>query len=142
MADLAITAANVLPGAGASVRMYTAGSSIGAGAALYRKRADGKVYLALAAGAATPPESSTCCGIAAESASAGQPVGVFTAGTIAVGATVVTGAVYCLSAANPGGIAPNADIAGGDYTTVLGIGLTGQNLQLIAGFPTSGMLHA
>jgi hypothetical protein len=56
-----------------------------------------------------------------------------------VGATLVVGQVYVLSA-NAGNIAPVSDLATGWYTTILGIAISTTQLQM--GPVNSGIVHA
>lgn len=118
MADLSITAANVLAGADAVAKDGTAGATITSGQAVYRDSADDRYKLAdnnSATAAVRAPK-----GIALNSAAAGQPIRVLTEGDITIGATLTPGVVYYLSD-TPGGICPVADLAAGEYPTIIGI---------------------
>lgn len=119
MADLVITAASVVPGAGARIEHGTAGATITAGQALYLDSAvTGKWQLAdnnSATAAVRAPR-----GIALNSASLNQPIAVQTEGPITIGATMTAGVAYYLSD-TPGGICPVADLAPGEYPTVIGM---------------------
>lgn len=119
MADLTITAANVVAGSGAKIKHGTAGATITAGQALYLDSSDGKYKLADNDSATAAVRS--FAGIALNGASNGQPLAVLEAGSITIGATTAVGIVYCLSS-TAGGICPSADIATGDYNTVIGVG--------------------
>lgn len=117
MADLAITAANVVS-AGGSTRTGTAGATIAAGQPVYLDPADGKYKLADAnsgTAAARVP-----FGIALHGALNGQPLTVQYDGPVAIGATLSPGASYYLSS-TPGGICPFADLTTGAFPTILGI---------------------
>lgn len=114
MADLTITAANVNKITG-NVKNYTAAVAITAGQPVYLNTSS---QAALADADALA--SAAAIGIAENSAAAGQQVGVQISGTMDVGATLAVGTVYVVST-TAGGIAPLADIASGDYTTILGI---------------------
>jgi hypothetical protein len=118
MADLTITAANVISGSGATRVTGTAGASITAGQVVYRDSSDGKYKLADCDSATAAVRSPA--GIALHAASTGQPLTIQSAGPITIGATVTAGVAYYLSA-TPGGIAPVADLASGDYPVILGI---------------------
>jgi hypothetical protein len=59
-------------------------------------------------------------GIALHGSLANQPLTILTGGPITIGATVAVGDVVCLSS-TAGGICPSADIAAGDYNTIIGI---------------------
>lgn len=118
MADITITAANVLAGAGASVSRGTAGATITAGQVVYLDTADGRWKLA-------DNNSATALvrnpgGIALNGASNGQPLAVLTEGPITIGGTVVAGTAYYLSD-TPGGICPVADLGAGEYPSIIGI---------------------
>jgi hypothetical protein len=119
MADLAITAALVLAGAAAAIdRSRVAGAAITAGQAVYLDSADRKWKLAdnnSATAAVRAPH-----GIALNNAAANQPLAVLTEGPITIGAAVTAGIAYYLSD-TPGGICPVADLASGEYPSVLGI---------------------
>lgn len=118
MADLSLTAANVVPGSGARITTGTAGATITAGQVVYLDAADNRFKLADAdsgtAGVRVP------FGIAVNGAAAGQPLSVQTAGNLALGAVLTAGVAYYLSP-TAGGIAPVADLLTGDYPTILGI---------------------
>lgn len=118
MADLSITAANVVVGTGAQTKHGTAGASITAGQPVYLDSADSKFKLADCDSATAAARSPV--GIALHAAAANQPLTICTGGSLTIGATLVAGDVYYLSG-NAGGICPAADLAAGDYTTALGI---------------------
>lgn len=118
MADLSITAASVLAGSGATTEPGTLGATVTAGQAVYKDSADGLWKLAdnnSATAAVRTPQ-----GIALNGGATGQPVKVLREGPITIGATVTAGVVYYLSD-TPGGICPVADLATGEYPTVIGI---------------------
>lgn len=138
MADLSITAANVAAGTGAVKETGTAGATITAGQAVYKDASDsGKFKLADNDSATAAVRS--FYGIALHGASSGQPLTVLKEGPITIGATTAVGVVYCLSS-TAGGICPNADIATGDYNTVIGVGTSTTVIQvqpLAAGGPVA-----
>jgi hypothetical protein len=118
MADLSLTAANVVAGSGAVVEAGTAGATITAGQVVYRDSADNKYKLAdnnSATEAVRAPR-----GIALNGASDGQPLSILRSGSITLGAVLTAGVAYYLSD-TPGGICPVADLASGEYATALGI---------------------
>jgi hypothetical protein len=117
MADLTITAANVVSGADATVTHGVAGATITAGQAVYRDAAG--AYL-LADNNSATVLARTPVGIALHGAALNQPLAVQTAGDITIGATMTAGVAYYLSD-TPGGIGPVADLASGEYPTVIGI---------------------
>ena len=115
MADLTITAANVAPSTGAQKSTGIAGVAITAGQSVYVD-SSGLVQLAKADTAV----HAAATGIALDNAAAGQPITYQTGGTITIGATVVKAGFYFVSAANGGGICLQADLATGNYPTLLG----------------------
>ena len=119
MADLTITAANVVAGANARTLDGIAGEAITAGQCVYRDSATGK-YLKSDADSATVAARSVD-GIALNSASANQPLGVQIDGEITIGATMTANTPYFLSGATAGGIAPIADVGAGEYLVQVGI---------------------
>lgn len=118
MADLSITAANVAAGGGAKIVPGTAGEAITAGQVVYLDSSTGRFKLADNNSATAAVRSPY--GIALNGAAAGQPLSVLTSGPITIGATLTAGVAYYLSA-TAGGICPVADLATGQYPTVLGI---------------------
>lgn len=116
MTDLSITAANVRASAGARPRQGVAGATITAGQVLYLDSTDNRLKLAdCDASIAT----SMAVGIALHGASAGQPLlYVEEDDDFTPGATLTEGVIYILSG-TAGGIAPAADLAGGDYLTTI-----------------------
>lgn len=133
MADLSITAGNVVAGSNASKELGVAGATITAGQVVYKDSADGKFKLADANSATVAAR--TAYGIALNGASDGQPLQVQTSGDITIGATVTVGNVYVLSG-TPGGIGvgggpgPASDLVSGWYTNVIGVGQTSAILTL------------
>lgn len=118
MADISITAANVVAGSGATTENGTLGATVTAGQVVYKDSADGLWKLAdnnSATAAARTPH-----GIALNGGASGQPVRVLTAGLITIGGTLVAGVAYYLSD-TPGGICPVADLLTGEYPTFIGI---------------------
>lgn len=118
MADLTITAANVIAGSDAVKEAGTAGATITAGQTV-KKNASGLFVLDDADDA---PLAGTT-GIALNGAATGQPVVVQTAGTITLG-TGTEGIPYFVSP-TAGGLCPLADITTGDYVKIAGIGKDG-----------------
>jgi hypothetical protein len=118
MADLSITAANVVAGAGSTKVTGTAGATVTAGQLVYFDSADSKYKLADTDSATAAARSPA--GIALHAAANNQPLTVLTAGPITIGATVAVGDVYYASG-TAGGLAPFADVAAGDYPCIIGI---------------------
>lgn len=128
MADLVITAANVLAGAGATISPKTAGATITAGQVVYEDTSDGG-KLKLARGNAVG--TANVYGIALNNASNGQPCSVIRDGdNFNPGATVVVGTTYALSAAVAGAIAPDGDLVATNVNVTLGIATTTSNIKL------------
>lgn len=119
MADLTITPANVVTGDASGIdRSGFAGATITAGQVVYKDASTGRWLLAddnSATVAARTPG-----GVALNGASNGQPLGVQRSGDMTLGATLVAGTTYYLSD-TPGGIGPAADLAAGEYPSIIGI---------------------
>ncbi|MEQ9634807.1 MAG: hypothetical protein RLW68_01850 [Devosia marina] len=118
MADISITAANVVKGSNAVVEPGTAGATITAGQVVYKDAADGKYKLADADSATAAAKAPR--GIALNGASDGQPLSIIRSGDVTIGATVTAGTAYYLSP-TPGGIAPVADVLSGDDVVLIGL---------------------
>jgi hypothetical protein len=133
-ADLTITAASVVKGSNAVVKHGTAGAAVTAGQAVYYDSAAGTWKLAddnSATVAARTPQ-----GFALHAAATGQPLAVHTGGDLTVGATLTAGVAYYLSD-TPGGICPAADLASGEYPTIVGIAKS--TSVLAVSFQSSGV---
>lgn len=127
MADLSVTAANVVKGTDAVIEHGIAGETITAGQPVYLDTTTNKLKLAdcnSATAAVRQPR-----GIALNGASDGQPLTIQRSGNITIGATLTPGASYYLSA-TAGGIAPFADLVTGDYFVLIGIAKTAAILTL------------
>lgn len=118
MADLVLTATNVLPRDGASLTNGTAGATVTAGQIVYLDVVDSKYKLADADSATVAARSPS--GIALNGASNGQPLRVLNSGPVTIGATLTPGLVYYASKV-AGGICPVADVTTGAYPTIIGI---------------------
>lgn len=125
MADISVTAGNVLAASDATIVHGTSGETITAGQCVYLKASDNRYWLTDGDAAAT----AAAAGASLVAASAGQPLAVCTGGNINLGATLAIGEPYWVSLA-AGGICPFADIAVGDFTTFLGIATTASNLKM------------
>ncbi|WP_315804036.1 hypothetical protein [Bradyrhizobium sp. SZCCHNS3002] len=126
MADLAITAANVVQGADAVVEDGWFGEAVTQGQAVYRA-SDGKYYKADCDSATAAVRSPR--GLALNAGSANQPARVQTKGKITIGATLTAGLAYYLSK-TAGGLCPVADIAAGGYATIIGIATSTTELKI------------
>lgn len=118
MADISITAANVLPGSNARTENGTFGATVTQGQVVYKDASDGKYKLAdndSATAAVRAP-----VGIALNAGANGQPATIQKSGDITIGGTLTAGTVYVLSS-TAGGIAPQADLASGDDVVILGV---------------------
>lgn len=128
MADLAITAANVVRGTGATIETGVAGVAVTAGQTVYKDTTDSdKLKLCDADGATAIIR--TTYGIALHAAAANQPLTVLREGPVTIGATLAVGTIYCQSN-TPGGIMPSADLSTGEFTTILGIAISASVLQV------------
>jgi hypothetical protein len=115
MADLSITAANVVPATDATIENGTSGGTITAGMPVYIDDADdGKIKPTDADALA----SAVAIGLAVNGASAGQPVDYVTAGDVTIGATVVLGIPYYVTP-NAGGLGVWAEVLPADYATIV-----------------------
>lgn len=119
MADISITAANVVKGSNAVVEAGTAGATITAGQVVYKDASDGKYKLADADSATAAAKAPR--GIALNGASNNQPLSILRSGDITIGATLTAGTAYYLSPTTAGGICPLADVASGDDVVLLGL---------------------
>ena len=125
MADLSITASNVVQAEGALTDQGTAGATITAGMPVYKDATDSGH---LKPAADTALAVSGCVGIALHAAADGQPLTYQRSGGINLGATLSIGMPYIVSAA--GLIAPISDGVIGDHMTILGVATTASNLDL------------
>lgn len=119
MADVTITAADVVASASAQTGEGMAGVSIVAGEWVYRA-ADKTLRLADANSSLL---TATAEGMALHAAGAGQPLRFASQGEVTVSAVLTVGKVYVLSA-NAGKTAPVADLASGWWTSVVGYAKT------------------
>lgn len=126
MADISITAANVVAGSNATKEQGTAGAAITAGQWVYRD-ANGKYQLADSnSGTAL---ARTPRGVALHGAAANQPLMIAKAGDVTIGATLTAGVAYYLSD-TPGGMCPVADVGAGEYSCILGIASSASVLKV------------
>lgn len=127
MADITVTAANVAAGANASTEIGTAGVTVTAGQLLYKDSTDSS-HLKLADADASQA-TAQLVGIALHGSLDGQPLKFQVEGDCNPGATVAVGTTYVVSG-TAGGIAPIADLASSDYTSILGIATTTSNIEI------------
>lgn len=116
MADLSITAANVLFTSGTKTT-GVAGASVTAGQAVYLDAATGTLKLAQCDGTAAEVDA---IGVALHAAASGQPLTYAGQGSVInIGATTVKTTAYMVSAA-VGGVAPQADLVSTNRICYLG----------------------
>ena len=127
MAEVSITAANVVPGSDAEFYRGLAGATVTAGMAVYLDEMTNTLKLA---DANLSLEAAEVKGIALHAASSGQPLKIQTAGELTIGGTVVLSTIYILGAGGSGGVAPAADLASGWYTSILGVASSATKLRL------------
>ena len=127
MADLSITAANVIADSSARLRTGTAGATITAGQIVYLDPTDNRYKLADCDSATAAVRSPA--GMALHGALSGQPLTIAEGGPVALGAILTAGVAYYLSP-TAGGVCPVADLSAGDYPTILGIASSTSVLKL------------
>lgn len=128
MADVTVTAANVVPAAGYSAETnYLAGATITRGQAVYLSAAN--TWLLADADASALAAGSTAVGISLSDVVATQPMLVMQSGVLSFGAVLTKGKIYCVSA-TAGGIAPYADLTTAANVTILGIASATSNLTM------------
>ena len=132
MADLVITAANVVAGSNSSAVTGVAGETIAAGKAVYQNTSTKKWMLADSNSATAEARKATA--ISLNGASLNQPIAVHKSGDITVGATLTAGTAYFLSD-TPGGICPLADVGSGEYICQLGLAKSTSVLGIDIQFP-------
>jgi hypothetical protein len=136
MADVSFTVTSIKPGTGAQKQRGTAGATLTPGMAVYLDTATSTWKIGHCETSAT---TAAVSGIALGAASSGQPIIVQTGGNLTTSAHLsLASPVYVLSAA--GAICPSADLANGDYITVIGVATSTTNLKL--GFTASGVVAA
>jgi hypothetical protein len=121
MADISVTAANVLASANcAPDKSHNYGATVTAGQVVYLD-SNGKWQLTDANASAAGNNANSTIGIALVGGANNQPGVVATKDIyFTPGATLTNGIAYYVSS-NAGAIAPVADIAAGNYGTVIGI---------------------
>lgn len=132
MADLAITAANVVPGANAQKEVGVAGEAVTAGQLVYLD-ATSKKWMKADADSATVA-ARRALAIALTGSALNQPVVVQRGGDITLGAVLTPGVAYYLSG-TAGGICPVADIGTGEYVCLVGLAKSASVLAIDFQFP-------
>ena len=126
MADLVIVEASIAAAADATIIQGTSGATVLQGQPVYLNSSNQYVLADTDLSAA----AAVVAGISLNSTTSGQPIDLIAGGTLTVGGSgVAVGTVYVLSGA-AGKIAPAVDLANGDFTTVLGIGLTSSTIKV------------
>ena len=133
MADLTITAANVVAGTGAVIEHGTAGATVTAGQWVYLDE-DGDGRLKLADTDSATADVRRPRGMALHGASNGQPLAIVKSGPVTIGAVLTAAVAYYLSG-TPGGMCPVADVAAGDYVCVLGMAQSASVFLIDIQFP-------
>ncbi len=130
MAAITVTAGSVARVDGDVVKDYLSGATITAGMYVYVD-SNGAVQIGTNATSAGSGVGAQLVGVALNGGSSGQPIAILKpGGTVNIGGTAAVGKVYVLGTA--GGIIPVDDIAGTEYVTVVGVGLTTANILLAA----------
>jgi len=114
--DITVTPSAVVAGSNATRDTGIAGETITAGKAVFLNAATNRWMLSDNNGTGTREVK----GIALNGASANQPLAILKDGDITIGATLVAGTDYWLSA-TAGGICPRADLATGMDTIQIGV---------------------
>lgn len=127
MADIAITAANVIATGGARQVDGVAGAAIVAGDMLYRDAATHTYKLADCDSGTAAVRSPA--GMALNNAAIGQPIKLAKSGAVTVGAALTAGVTYYLSP-TPGKICPIADVQSADYPVIVGIAKSSSILDI------------
>ena len=127
MADLTITAANVIAASDATIEHGYAGEAVAAGKYGYKSSTTKRWMLADSNSAAA--EARRAGGVFLNNAGAGQPVAIATHGE-----TLTAGTAYYLSD-TPGGICPLADVGSGEYVCLLGLAKSTTVLALDIQYP-------
>lgn len=132
MADLTITANNVVAGSSGARLDGRAGETIAAGKAVYLNTTTGLWMLADSNSATA--EARKAIGIAMNGAALNQPLAIHKSGDITIGATLTAGLAYYLSD-TPGGICPVADIGAGEFVCLIGFAKSTSVLSVAIQFP-------
>lgn len=142
MADLVQTAANVVQGSPAFSDDGIAGEAILAGNSLYLKASDSRWYKSQNDGTAEEAGANGLKIALNSSPGAGQPVKLLRNGQINLGATLVLGETYIVSAVF-GAIAPIGDLVSTRYVSILGVATTTAFLTVSTAGPfVSGVQRA
>jgi hypothetical protein len=126
MADLSLTAANIVPSVNATKASGTAGEALAAGDLIYKKASDGFYYKADANDSTKVP----VVGMAACSAATAQPFFFYTADSaLEVGSHSAGIGTPLFSSATAGKICPAADLSTSMRTQLIGITTTATKIN-------------
>jgi hypothetical protein len=128
MADVSVTAAEVLVDSGTVTLDGILGTTVTAGQTVYQDSADSNKFKLADCDASSA--TATVKGIALNGGGSGQPVKVAISGTLDPGFTVTVGTIYVQSG-TAGAICPATDLASGDYVTIVGVGITASQLRIL-----------
>jgi hypothetical protein len=120
-AAISVTAANVVRVEG-DIEQRTAGGTITAGQVV--RLSSGNVVAAVNDNAT----NAAAYGIALNGGGSGQPIIVQKTGDITIGGTVAVGKIYALGTS--GGIIPVDDIAGSEFISIIGVGISATVIRL------------
>ncbi len=140
MADISVTATSVkkVTGTTNDTRTVnaTAGGTLTAGQTVYKDSSDSNSIKAADANGSAA--TAAVVGIALHAAADDQPIEYANGGYLDFNA-VLTPALIYINSTTAGGIAPHSDVAAGNYTTVVGIGVSTTRMLLSPGFLTAGV---
>ncbi|RVL76020.1 hypothetical protein CN135_23615 [Sinorhizobium meliloti] len=132
MADLVLTASDIISGSNSAQEHGTAGETITAGKSVYKSATTKKWMLADSNSATAAARQAG--GIALNGASDGQPITVHKSGDLTVGAVLTAGQAVYLSD-TPGGLCPLADVGAGEYVCLIGLAKSTTVLAVDIQFP-------
>ena len=128
MADVSVTAANVLAAAGALKETGTAGVALTAGKVVYKDTADANKWKLIDVRTSDETAGGDGIAICLNDSAAGQPISLMKSGNINPGGTLTVGSRYFASEA--GGMCDQGDMLSGDRVILLGIATTTSNLSM------------
>jgi len=126
MADITQTAANVRPFSGARTLTVTAATTVVGGDLVYKDTTDSNKYRPCDSSAAA---SAIIAGMALTNSSDTEELVIQLGGEVNPGGTVAVGEVYSCSS-NAGKIAPNSDVASGNFGSIFGIGIAANKILM------------
>lgn len=136
MADISITAANVIAASGADIGRGPAGATITAGQPVYVDASDSnKIKLADNNASSSTADA---VGVSLHGASSGQPIAYIKSGGLTAGATLVAGQTY-ITSTTAGGIKLIADqgtAGSGEYPVIVGMAYTTAAMTVLMAKPS------